>query len=68
MRQIAFSGMWCSPQNIVKDGDFRIRGTMSPPLMKNHPPIHRYENFPSVAERDKRYNALMKQMDDSFWI
>ena len=67
MRQIAFSGMWCDPKDIVKDGQFKIRGTIST-QMKDHPPIHRYEHFGSTMERDARFGVLMKQLDDSFWV
>ncbi len=67
MRQIAFSGMWCSPTEIQKDGDFKIRGTMSTSRMTDHPPIIRYEHFASPAERDVRYNHIMKHLEDSFW-
>lgn len=68
MRQIAFSGMWCAPDNVIKEGDFKIRGTVSPSNMVNHPPVHRYESFASTLERDIRYTTLMRQLDDSFWV
>lgn len=66
MRQIAFSGMWCSPHGVEKDGDFRIRGTMSPPGAIGVPAMYRYEYFASRDERDVRYRQVMRQLEDGF--
>lgn len=58
MKTIPFSGMLCNPMDVQKDGDFRIKGVINVPN-DTHPPIIRYENFPSTEERDKRYNAIL---------
>lgn len=62
MKPIAFSGMLCYPNNLQKDGKFRIKGVISnyaDNSEKNHPDIVRYENFASTEERDKRYNLIV---------
>lgn len=57
MKPIPFSGMLCLPQEIQKDGDFKIKGTLS--RAKDAPPLVRYEHFASTLERDKRYNMIV---------
>jgi hypothetical protein len=57
MNAIPFSGMLCYPAEIVKEGDFKIKGTLS--RATNMPPLVRYEYFGSILERDQRYNVLM---------
>lgn len=64
MKPIPFSGMLCSPMDIQKDGEFRIRGTINV-LNNTHPAIHRFENFPSPEERDKRYNMIMNLLKET---
>jgi hypothetical protein len=56
MKPIPFSGMMCLPHDIQKDGDFKIKGTLSRP---NTPLLVRYEHFASIQERDKRYNMIV---------
>lgn len=63
MKPIAFSGMMCNPQDIEKDGQFRIKGVINH-AKHNHPPIVRYENFASSAERDTRYNMIMNLLKE----
>lgn len=63
MKQIPFSGMLCHPTDIEKDGDFRIKGTVSA-HNNSHMPIVRYEYFPCSEERDKRYKMIMNLLKD----
>jgi hypothetical protein len=62
MKPIAFSGMMCSPINITKDGEFRIKGVIN--HAKDHPEIVRYENFASTEERDKRFNMIVNLLKE----
>lgn len=65
MKQIPFSGMMCHPTEITKDGDFKIKALLSP--INRHPeipPIVRYEHFPCIAERDKRYDMLLNLLKE----
>lgn len=64
MRPIAFSGMMCAPKDIVKDGDFRIKGIIHHGNHL-HPPIERLEYFASSYERDKRYNMIMNLLKET---
>jgi hypothetical protein len=64
MKPIPFSGMLCSPMNIEKDGEFRIKGTVNVPN-NTHPPVIRYENFACSAERDKRFDAITKLLKET---
>lgn len=57
MKMIKFSGMLCSPFQIMKDGDFKIKGIMH--NAKDHPPVMRYEHFACKEERDKKYDILV---------
>ena len=63
MKPIPFSGMMCLPHEIVKEGDFKIKGTLS--RGKNHPSIVRYEHFASPSERDARYNMITKLLKET---
>jgi len=63
MIQIPFSGMMCLPQDVQKDGDFKIKGTLS--RSKDQPPIVRYEYFGSTLERDKRFDMLTKLLKEA---
>jgi len=57
--------MMCYPKEIVKDGDFRIKATISPENRhQGIPPIIRYEYFPCADERDKRYNLLVNLLKE----
>ena len=62
MRPIPFSGMMCHPFDIQKDGDFKIKGTVS--RAKDQPELVRYEHFPCKAERDKRYDVIMNLLKE----
>lgn len=65
MKLIPFSGMMCYPHELEKDGDFRIKGKLSKTNRSPEiPPIERYEYFPSVMERDKRYNMLVNLLKE----
>jgi hypothetical protein len=64
MKFIGFGGIWCSPEQITKDGDFKIKGVLS--KHPNHPEVARYEHFASTRERDIRYNQLMMQLENGF--
>ena len=62
MKLIKFSGMLCRPIDIIKDGDFRIKGIMN--RAKDLPECIRYEYFASKDERDKRYNMLVNLLKE----
>lgn len=63
MKPIPFSGMLCNPMDVQKDGEFRIKGIINVPN-NTHPPVIRYENFACSAERDVRYNMIMKLLKE----
>jgi hypothetical protein len=63
MKPIPFSGMMCNPQNITKEGHFKIKGVIRP-SDNTHPEIVRYEHFPSSEERDKRYNMIVNLLKE----
>ena len=63
MRPIPFSGMMCAPENIEKEGDFKIKGIINV-ATNNHPQIVRYEYFASLEERNKRYNMIMNLLKE----
>lgn len=63
MKPIPFSGMMCNPRDISKEGDFKIKGVINVGEY-NHPQIVRYEHFPCVEERDKRYNMLLNLLKE----
>jgi len=62
MKPIAFSGMMCHPTDIQKEGDFKIKGTVS--RAKDQPVLVRYEYFPCKEQRDKRYDVLLNLIKD----
>ncbi len=65
MKLIPFSGMMCYPHEIEKEGDFKIKVTLS--KINRHqdmPPIVRYEYFPSIIERNKRYDMLVNLLKE----
>jgi hypothetical protein len=62
MKLIPFSGMMCHPLEIVKDGDFRIKGTISRAI--NEPALVRYEYFACIQERDQKYNLLVNLLKE----
>lgn len=63
MKPIPFSGMQCNAVDISKDGDFRIKGVIR--IADNtHPEIVRYEHFPSIQERDKRFEMITKLLKE----
>jgi len=64
MKPIPFSGMLCSPMNIEKDGEFRIKGTMNVPN-NGHPSIVRYENFACKEERDQRFVVITRLLKET---
>ena len=63
MKPIPFSGILCAPDDIQKEGDFKIKGVINTPN-NAHPQILRYEHFPSTEERDKRYNMIMNLLKE----
>lgn len=67
MKQIVFSGVLCLPEDVEKDGNFKIRGRLSSPKLVNHPPVYRYEQFATTRERDMRYTQIMRQLDPRSW-
>lgn len=62
MRPIPFSGMMCAPENIEKEGDFKIRGRIS--TGKECPSIDRFEFFACKEERDLRFNLIMNMLKE----
>lgn len=56
MNRIPFSGMMCSPENIQKEGDFKIVGKVGA--------IMRAEYFPSKDERDRRFELVTKLLKE----
>lgn len=64
MKPIAFSGMMCRPQDVTKEGEFKIKGVITP-ANNLHPEIVRYEHFPSSEERNKRYEMITKLLKEN---
>lgn len=63
MKPLPFSGMLCSPVDIQKDGEFKIKGIIRV-ADNSHPEIVRFEHFPCAEERDKRFNMIMNLLKE----
>lgn len=62
MKLIPFSGMLCHPLDIEKDGDFKIKGTITRAI--DQPAIVRYEYFASKEERDNKYELIVNLLKE----